>query len=59
LHSDRTLDRIDHRGKLKQHTVARGLHEPTAVFCHECVGDLAVFAQCAGVPTSSRPMSRE
>lgn len=44
----RTLDRIDHPGKLKQHTVPRGLHEATAVFCHEGVGNLAVFAECAG-----------
>jgi hypothetical protein len=48
LHSDCTLDRIDHRRKLKQHAVTRRLHEATAVFCHEGVGDLAVFAQRAG-----------
>jgi hypothetical protein len=29
LHSHRTLDGIDHRGKLKQHAVPRGLHEAT------------------------------
>jgi len=44
LHSHCAFDRIDHRGKLKQHTVSGGLHEPTAVFCHEGVGSLAVFA---------------
>ena len=34
--------------KLKQHTVARGLHEATAVFRHESVGNLAVFAERPG-----------
>jgi hypothetical protein len=48
LHSHRALDRIDHRRKLKEHTVPRGLHEPTAVFRHEGVGNLAVFAEGAG-----------
>jgi hypothetical protein len=48
LHRHRTLDRIHHRRKLKQHAVARGLHEATAVFRHEGVGNLAVFAQGAG-----------
>src|SRR6516162_2599373 len=48
LHSDSSLDRIDHRGKLKQHAVPRGLHEAAPAFCHEGVGNLAVFAECAG-----------
>jgi hypothetical protein len=37
-------------GKLKEHTVPRGLHEATAVFRHEGIGNLAVFAECAGGP---------
>jgi hypothetical protein len=48
LHRYRALDRIDYGRKLKQQAVSRGLHEATAVFCHEGVGDLAVFAECAG-----------
>src|SRR5262249_6539942 len=40
------FDRIDYRGKLKQHTISHGLHEATPVFCHERVGNLAVFAEC-------------
>jgi len=48
LHSHCTFDRIDHRGKLKQHAVIRCLHEATAMFCHEGVGNLAVFAEGAG-----------
>ena len=48
LHSNRTLDRIDHRGKLKENTVSGGLHEPPPVLLHECIGDLAVFAECTG-----------
>ena len=48
LHSHRALDRIDHRGKLKQHAVPRGLHEATAVLRHEGIGNLAVFAEGAG-----------
>jgi hypothetical protein len=48
LHSYRAFDRIDHRGKLKQHPVPCGLHEAAAVFRHESVGNLAVFAECAG-----------
>ncbi len=48
LHRHSAFDRIDHRGKLKQHPVPRALHEPTAVFRHEGVGNLAVFAECAG-----------
>jgi hypothetical protein len=48
LHGYCALDRIDHRGKLKEHAVPRGLHEPTAVFCHEGVSNLAMFAECAG-----------
>ena len=48
LHGHRALDRIDHRGKLKQHAVPRALHEASPVLLHECIGDLAVFAECAG-----------
>jgi hypothetical protein len=48
LHSYRAFDRIDYRWKLKQHAVARGLHETAPVFCHEGVGNLAVFTECAG-----------
>jgi len=47
LHSYRALDRIDYRRKLKQHAVSSGLHEPTAVFRHEGVDDLTVFAEGA------------
>jgi hypothetical protein len=47
LHRHGAFDRIDHRGKLKQHAVPGGLYEPTAVFSHESVGDLAVFAERA------------
>ena len=35
-------------GKLKDHAVPRGLQEATAVFRHEGVGNLAVFAERAG-----------
>jgi hypothetical protein len=48
LHCYGTFDRIDDRGKLKEHAVSRGLHEASPVFCHEGVGDLAVFAERAG-----------
>ena len=48
LHRHRAFDRIDHRGKLKQHAVPRGLHEAAPVLRHERVGDLAVFAERAG-----------
>ena len=48
LHSDCAFGRIDHRGKLKQHAVPRGLHEATAMFCHEVINDHAVFAEGAG-----------
>jgi hypothetical protein len=48
LNRDCAFDRIDHRGKLKQHAVPRGLDDATAVFCHESIGDLAVFAERAG-----------
>ena len=48
LHGHRALDRIDHRGKLKQHAVPRGLHEPPTVLRHESIGDRAVFAEGAG-----------
>src|SRR6516162_3795451 len=37
LHSDCAFGRIDHRGKLKQHAVPRGLHEASTVFCHEVI----------------------
>jgi len=43
-----TLDRIDHRGELKQHAVPRGLDETIPMLCHESIGDLAVFAENAG-----------
>jgi hypothetical protein len=46
-HSHRTLDRIDHRRKLKQHTVPRALHDAPPVLLHEGIGDLAVFAEGA------------
>src|ERR1700754_2760874 len=42
------IDRIDHRRKLKQHAVSRGLHEASPVLRHESIGDLAVFAEGAG-----------
>ena len=45
---DNAFDRIDHRSKLKEHAVARGLYEASPVFCHEGVGILAVFAEGAG-----------
>ena len=48
LYSHCALDRIDDRGKLKQHAVPRGLDEASPVFRHEGIGDLAVFAECAG-----------
>jgi hypothetical protein len=48
LHGDGAFDRIDYRGKLKQHAVPGGLDDTTAMFCHEGVGNLAVFAECAG-----------
>jgi hypothetical protein len=48
LHGDRAFDRIDHRGKLEQPAVSRGLHEATAMPCHERIGDLAVFSECVG-----------
>src|SRR5262249_11186344 len=60
LHSHRAFDRIDHRRKLKQHTVARCLDDPSPVFCHEGVGNLAVFSRSVrAVPPSSRLMSCE
>jgi len=48
LHSDCAFGRIDHRGKLKQHAVPRGLREAAAMFCHEVINDHAVFAEGAG-----------
>jgi hypothetical protein len=48
LHSYGTIDGIDHRGKLKQHTVPRALHEASPVFRHESIDDSAVFAKSAG-----------
>jgi hypothetical protein len=48
LHGYRAFDRINYRGKLKQHAVSRGLHEATPVFGYESVGDRAVFAERAG-----------
>ena len=60
LHGHRAFDRIDHRGKLKEHTVPCGLDDATAVFCHESIG---VTVRCSrkmrAVPTSSSPISRE
>ena len=47
LHSDRAFDRIDHRWKLKQHAVARGLDDAAPVPCHESIGHGAVFAERA------------
>ena len=48
LHRHRALDRIDYRGKLKQHAVPHCLHEPPPVLRHKSIGNLAVFAECAG-----------
>src|SRR5262249_48013746 len=48
LHSDRTLNRINDRRKLKQHTVPRALHEASPVLLNERIRDLAVFAERAG-----------
>ena len=48
LHRHSAFNRIDDRGKLEQHAVPPGLHEATPVFRHEGVGNLAVFAECAG-----------
>src|SRR5262249_36128777 len=47
LHGYRALNSIDHRGKLKQHTVTRGLDDAPSVLRHESIGDLAVFAESA------------
>src|SRR5205085_5839382 len=41
----RTFDRIDHRGKLEQHTVPRALHEASPVLRHESIDKLAVFTE--------------
>jgi hypothetical protein len=43
---NRAFDRIDHRWKLKQHAVARGLDDAAPVFRHESISDHAVFAKC-------------
>jgi hypothetical protein len=48
LHRHCAFDRIDYRGKLKEHAVTCGLHEATPVFRHEGVGNLAAFAEAAG-----------
>jgi hypothetical protein len=48
LHSHRALDRIHNRWKLKQHPIPGALHETSAVFRYECIGNLAVFTQCVG-----------
>ena len=48
LHSYRAFDRIDHRGKLKQHAVTRGLDDAATMLRHERIGDRAVFAESAG-----------
>jgi hypothetical protein len=47
LHRNRALDRIDHRGKLKQHAVSGSLDETPAMLCHRRIGDGAVFAESA------------
>src|SRR6516165_3432864 len=48
LPRDRTFDRIDHRGKLKQHAIPCGLNETTPVFRHKSISNRAVFAEGAG-----------
>ena len=48
LHGYRAFDRIDHRGKLNQHTVAGGLDDTPTVFRYQRIGYSAVFAQDAG-----------
>ena len=48
LHSDSTLDRIDHRGKLKNTPSPVVFTRRPPCFCHEGVGNLAVVAECAG-----------
>ena len=48
LHSYRAFDRIHHRRKLEQHAVSRGLDDPASIFCHQRIGDGAVFAEGAG-----------
>src|ERR1700750_3131126 len=47
LHRHRAFDRIDDRGKLKQHAVPRGLDDASAMFPHESVSDCSVFAKGA------------
>jgi len=47
LHSYCAFNRIDHRRKLQQHAVARGLDDPATMLCHQCVEDSAVFAESA------------
>jgi hypothetical protein len=48
LYCYRAFDRIDHRGKLKQNAIARGLDDTPAMFRHHCVSYNAVFSQDAG-----------
>jgi hypothetical protein len=47
LHGYRALDRIDHRGKLKKHTVARGLDDTPTMLRDQRIGHGAMFAQNA------------
>ena len=48
LHGHRAFDRIDHRGKLKQHAVPCSLDDAAPVLCHESIGDHAVFTERVG-----------
>ncbi len=48
LHGDRAFDRIDHRGKLDQHAVARGLDDAATMLRHQRVRHDAALAQRAG-----------
>ena len=48
LHSDRALDRIDNRRKLKQQTVPRGLDDPATMLCHKCIGNGPVSTEDTG-----------
>jgi len=48
LHRHGAFDCIDHRRKLKEHAVPRGLDYATTVLRHEGIGDRAVFSEGAG-----------
>jgi hypothetical protein len=48
LHGHRAFDRIDHWGKLKEDTVARGFYEATTMLCHVSVSNCAVLTKHAG-----------